>query len=72
MAYAVAVAPAPNNFFFFSLIPAKRERLGDAFEAAIKLSNRKLGLDGQPRAIVFHEKEGRRHASCGRGSIASR
>jgi hypothetical protein len=23
-----------------------------------------LGLDGQPRAIVFHEKEGRRHAHC--------
>lgn len=24
----------------------------------------KLGLEGQPRAIVFHEKEGRRHAHC--------
>lgn len=25
---------------------------------------RKLGLEGQPRAIVFHEKEGRRHAQA--------
>ena len=25
-------------------------------------SKRKLGLDDQPRAIVFHEKDGRRHA----------
>ncbi|WP_143738102.1 relaxase/mobilization nuclease domain-containing protein [Erythrobacter donghaensis] len=31
------------------------ERVADAAEKA-------LGLEGQPRAIVFHEKEGRRHA----------
>jgi hypothetical protein len=34
----------------------------EAFEAAIEQIEHKLGLDGQPRAIVFHEKEGRRHA----------
>jgi hypothetical protein len=34
----------------------------DTFEAAIEQAEHKLGLDGQPRAIVFHEKEGRRHA----------
>lgn len=33
-----------------------------AFEAAIDTVERRLGLEGQPRAIVFHEKEGRRHA----------
>ncbi|PZX10136.1 hypothetical protein LX81_04308 [Palleronia aestuarii] len=32
------------------------------FEAAIELAEQRLGLDGQPRAILFHEKEGRRHA----------
>ena len=32
------------------------------FEAAIEQIEQKLGLDNQPRAIVFHEKEGRRHA----------
>lgn len=34
----------------------------DVFEAAINTIEQKLGLDNQPRAIVFHEKEGRRHA----------
>jgi len=32
------------------------------FEEAIERVERKLGLEGQPRAIVFHEKKGRRHA----------
>ncbi|MDJ0922276.1 MAG: hypothetical protein QNI84_14200 [Henriciella sp.] len=36
----------------------------DAFEAAIERVEAKLGLTDQPRAIVFHEKKGRRHAHC--------
>jgi len=32
------------------------------FEKAIDQAEERLGLTGQPRAIVFHEKEGRRHA----------
>jgi len=36
----------------------------DGFEATIADVERKLGLVGQPRAIVFHEKNGRRHAHC--------
>ena len=32
------------------------------FENAADEVERKLGLEGQPRAIVFHEKDGRRHA----------
>ncbi|MEO1043788.1 MAG: relaxase [Pseudomonadota bacterium] len=32
------------------------------FEDAVERAERSLGLVGQPRAIVFHEKEGRRHA----------
>jgi len=35
-----------------------------AFEAAIQKIENQLGLSGQPRAIVFHEKKGRRHAHC--------
>lgn len=49
--------------FSLSLSPPPRERVSvEAFEAAIESIERKLGLEGQPRAIVFHEKEGRRHA----------
>ena len=33
----------------------------EAFEDAIAHVEKKLGLTGQPRAIVFHEKDGRRH-----------
>ncbi|WP_299870657.1 relaxase [uncultured Hoeflea sp.] len=36
----------------------------DAFETAINDIERRLGLTSQPRAIVFHEKHGRRHAHC--------
>lgn len=32
------------------------------FEKAIEEIEKRLGLTGQPRVIVFHEKEGRRHA----------
>lgn len=32
------------------------------FEKAIERAEQALGLDDQPRVVVFHEKEGRRHA----------
>ena len=35
-----------------------------AFEQAIASIEKRLGLADQPRAIVFHEKNGRRHAHC--------
>ena len=34
----------------------------DQFEAGFAAVERKLGLSDQPRAVVYHEKEGRRHA----------
>ncbi|MEO0570043.1 MAG: relaxase/mobilization nuclease domain-containing protein [Pseudomonadota bacterium] len=34
------------------------------FEIAIEKIEAELGLTGQPRAIVFHEKHARRHAHC--------
>lgn len=36
----------------------------EEFERAIDAMEARLGLAGQPRAIVFHEKNGRRHAHC--------
>lgn len=34
------------------------------FEEAIQSAAKKMGLANQPHVIVFHEKEGRRHAHC--------
>lgn len=34
----------------------------DVFEGAVAQIEKALGLEGQPRAVVFHEKIGRRHA----------
>ena len=51
--------------YLFSLSlnpPPDKEVPVEAFEEAIAAVERKLGLEGQPRAIVFHEKNGRRHA----------
>ena len=49
--------------FSLSLNPPPNEVVEtQTFEAAIERAEGKLGLSGQPRAIVFHEKEGRRHA----------
>lgn len=53
--------------YLFSLSlspPASATVAPEAFEAAIDRIEDRLGLEGQPRAIVFHEKEGRRHAHC--------
>lgn len=49
--------------FSLSLNPPKQAnaREEDLVKAA-ELAEQKLGLGNQPRAIVFHEKEGRRHA----------
>jgi uncharacterized protein (DUF2267 family) len=51
--------------FSLSLSPPEHEHVTIAdFEQAIGTIETRLGLAGQPRAIVFHEKEGRRHAHC--------
>ncbi|MCG3266269.1 relaxase/mobilization nuclease domain-containing protein [Yoonia sp. I 8.24] len=62
--HAISKATQCKQFMFsLSLNPPKdhiatEEEFLDAADRAEKL----LGLDGQPRAIVVHEKEGRRHA----------
>lgn len=49
--------------FSVSLNPPESVDVGiDAFESAIDRIEQANGLIGQPRMIVFHEKEGRRHA----------
>lgn len=51
--------------FSLSLNPPQLEAVSiETFEATIDTIEAKLGLSGQPRAIVFHEKLGRRHAHC--------
>lgn len=63
-AEAVSRGTRAKQFLFsLSLNPPPRERVTvEQFERAIDAAERKLGLNDQPRAIVFHEKEGRRHA----------
>ncbi|MCB1590996.1 MAG: relaxase/mobilization nuclease domain-containing protein [Alphaproteobacteria bacterium] len=51
--------------FSLSLNPPPNEAVETkTFEDAINRAEEKLGLSGQPRVVVFHEKEGRRHAHC--------
>lgn len=52
-----------QHMFSLSLNPPEGVHVDTAtFETAIEMAEQKLGLDGKPRAVVFHEKEGRRHA----------
>ena len=49
--------------FSVSLNPPSDESVRtEVFEGACDMIEERLGLKGQPRMIVFHEKEGRRHA----------
>lgn len=62
-AQAIARGPRCRQFLFsVSLNPPETASVPiDAFERAIERIEEKTGLTGQPRIIVFHEKEGRRH-----------
>ena len=61
---AIARGTRCNNYLFsMSLNPPVGAYVETAvFERAADQIAKKLGLDNQPRAIVFHEKDGRRHA----------
>ncbi|MEO1151101.1 MAG: relaxase [Pseudomonadota bacterium] len=63
-AYAVSKGTKCKKFLYsLSLNPPPNETVETGtFETAIGRIEDKLGLTDQPRAIVFHEKEGRRHA----------
>lgn len=63
---AVSQATQCQKYLFsLSLNPPQDQPVAvEVFEEAITTIEKKLGLVGQPRAIVFHEKNGRRHAHC--------
>jgi hypothetical protein len=51
-----------QSLFSISLNPPAHESVRvEVFEKAITDIEERLGLNGQPRIVVFHEKEGRRH-----------
>jgi len=62
-AYAISRATRCKQFLFsLSLNPPKDENVStEIFKQAIEQVEERLGLTDQPRAIVFHEKNGRRH-----------
>jgi hypothetical protein len=62
-AQAISRATRCKQYLFsLSLNPPPNENVPiEDFEVAIERVEERLGLNGQPRAIVFHEKEGRRH-----------
>ncbi len=54
-----------RHLYSLSLNPPETERASiELFESAIDRVEVKLGLAGYPRIVVFHEKQGRRHAHC--------
>lgn len=63
-AYAISKGTKCDQFMFSLSINPPRDQ--DASEQdlldAVERAEKKIGLDNQPRAIIFHEKEGRRHA----------
>jgi len=62
--YAISRGTRCKQFLYsLSLNPPEGAKVStEAFENAADKVEMRLGLDGQPRAIVFHEKNGRRHA----------
>lgn len=63
-AHAISKGTRCKQFLFsLSLNPPKDAYASvDQFMDAIERAENTLGLSGQPRAVIFHEKEGRRHA----------
>lgn len=64
--FAISKGTRCKQFLFsLSLNPPEMENVPvEVFEDVIARIEAKMGLAGQPRAIVFHEKQGRRHAHC--------
>lgn len=63
-AYALSKGTQCKQFMYsLSLNPPQNEKVPvEIFEKTLERVEKKLGLEGQPRVIVFHEKQGRRHA----------
>lgn len=53
---------AKQPLFSVSLNPPAQENVRvEVFEDALRRIEERMGLFGQPRVVIFHEKEGRRH-----------
>jgi len=65
-AYAISRGTKCTQYLFsVSLSPPQEEKVDIVtFTRAIDALEERVGLSGQPRVIVFHEKNGRRHAHC--------
>lgn len=62
---AISRGTACRQYLFsLSLNPPKPNVPIEVFEQAIEKIEERLGLTGQSRAIVIHEKDNRRHAHC--------
>ncbi|MEQ8399675.1 MAG: relaxase [Roseitalea porphyridii] len=63
-AHAISKGTKCDQFLFsLSLSPPKRAEASERdLMAAVERAEATLGLTGQPRAVVLHEKNGRRHA----------
>ena len=62
--YAISRATQCKQFLFSLSLnpPSQAEPTEEMLLAAADAAEKRLGLEGQPRAIVIHEKEGWRHA----------
>ncbi|MFQ6550611.1 relaxase/mobilization nuclease domain-containing protein [Aestuariibius sp. 2305UL40-4] len=63
-AHAISKGTRCSQFLFSLSLnpPLEAEVSEEAFRKAANEAGQRLGLQDQPRALVFHEKEGRRHA----------
>ena len=63
-AHAISKGTKAKQFLYsLSLNPPADQKVStQTFHKTIDRIEQTLGLEGQPRAIVFHEKNGRRHA----------
>ncbi len=63
-AHAISKATRARQYLFSLSLSPPPNHAGteEEFREAVQKAEAKLGLDGQPRAIILHEKEGRRHA----------
>jgi len=64
--HAISQGTRCKQFMFsLSLNPPQTENVPiEYFENALNDIEKEMKLEGQPRVVVFHEKEGRRHAHC--------
>ena len=62
--YAVSRATKAKQFMFSLSLspPGDTVVTTEDYEAAINAAAEQIGLSDQPKIVVFHEKEGRRHA----------